>query len=187
MSPPLTLEQYLAQVWDDDRPRELIAGVPTPMPPESWRNAQISTRLLLELARFVAPNQLSHKDVELAVSGYRAQTRIPDLMVLSPQLAAVLQGQSRAIIVQDMPPPLLVVEVVLPGNENADRYYRYKRSEYAARCIAEYWIVDPQREQITVLQWVDGFYEAMVRSGTDALTSAVIPDFDLTVAQILNP
>ncbi|WP_353258697.1 Uma2 family endonuclease [Prochlorothrix hollandica] len=187
LSPPLTLEQYLAQVWDDDRPRELIAGVPTPMPPESWRNAQISTRLLLELARFVAPNQLSHKDVELAVSGYRAQTRIPDLMVLSPQLAAVLQGQSRAIIVQDMPPPLLVVEVVSPGKENADRDYRYKRSEYAARCIAEYWIVDPQREQITVLQWVDGFYEAMVRSGTDALTSAVIPDFDLTVAQILNP
>ncbi|MGA1264530.1 MAG: Uma2 family endonuclease [Prochlorothrix sp.] len=185
LAPPLTLDQYLAQTWQDDRPHELIAGVPTLMPPESWRNAQISTRLLLALARFVAPAQLSHKDVELAVSGYRAQTRIPDLMVLSPELADLLQARSRAIILPEMPPPLLVVEVVSPGKENADRDYRYKRSEYAARCILEYWVVDPQREIVTVLQWVEGLYEEMVRSGDDRLNSAVIPNFDLTVAQIL--
>ncbi|MEB3162897.1 MAG: Uma2 family endonuclease [Prochlorothrix sp.] len=187
LAPPLTLDDYLAQDWADDRPRELIAGVPTPMPPESWRNAQISTRLLLALARFVAPAQLCHKDMELVVSGYRAQTRIPDLMVLSLELADLLQGRSRAIVLPEMPPPLLVVEVVSPGKENTDRDYRYKRSEYAARCIPEYWIVDPQQEIVTVLRWVDGLYEESVRSGEDRLSSGVIPDFDLTVAQICVP
>nr|WP_326520963.1 Uma2 family endonuclease [Leptothoe kymatousa] len=34
-----------------------------------------------------------------------------------------------------MPPPLLVVEVVRPGQETRD--YRYKRSEHAARGIEE--------------------------------------------------
>ncbi|WP_229642260.1 Uma2 family endonuclease [Waterburya agarophytonicola] len=29
------------------------------------------------------------------------------------------------------------------GKVNQDRDYRYKRSEYAARGIAEYWIIDP--------------------------------------------
>ena len=36
----------------------------------------------------------------------------------------------------DMPPPLLVVEVVSPKQEKRD--YSYKRTEYAARGIAEY-------------------------------------------------
>ena len=36
----------------------------------------------------------------------------------------------------DMPPPLLVVEVVSPNQKKRD--YRYKRTEYAARGIAEY-------------------------------------------------
>jgi Uma2 family endonuclease len=34
-----------------------------------------------------------------------------------------------------------VVEVVSPGKANEERDYCYKRSEYAAWGIAEYWIV----------------------------------------------
>jgi Uma2 family endonuclease len=50
-----------------------------------------------------------------------------------------------------MPPPRLVVEVVSPGKTNIDRDYRYKRSQYQARGIAEYWIVDPITQRVTVL------------------------------------
>jgi Uma2 family endonuclease len=48
-----------------------------------------------------------------------------------------LTGNHRSTITEDMPAPLLVVEVVSPGKANEDRDYRYKRSEYAARGIAE--------------------------------------------------
>jgi Uma2 family endonuclease len=51
------------------------------------------------------------------------------------------------IVLMDMPPPLLVVEVVSPNQEKRD--YRYKRTEYAARGIAEYWIVDPLAEPLS--------------------------------------
>jgi Uma2 family endonuclease len=47
----------------------------------------------------------------------------------------------------------------LPGKENRDRDYRYKHTEYAARCISEYWIIDPERQQVTVSLWVNGKYE----------------------------
>jgi Uma2 family endonuclease len=50
----------------------------------------------------------------------------------------------------DMPPPLLVVEVVSPNQ--ASRDYCYKLSEYAARGIDEYWIVDPILGRVTVLE-----------------------------------
>ncbi|MEH2194619.1 MAG: Uma2 family endonuclease [Nostoc sp.] len=44
--------------------------------------------------------------------------------------------------------------IVSPGTVNRVRDYRYKRTEYAAREILEYWIVDRQMQQITIYQWV---------------------------------
>jgi len=66
-----------------------------------------------------------------------------------------MEGATRSLILMDMPPPLLVVEIVSPSQENRD--YRYKRPEYAARGIAEYWIVDPIAQKVTILEWVEGF------------------------------
>jgi Uma2 family endonuclease len=83
-----------------------------------------------------------------------------------------------------MPPPALVVEVVSPGEVNRARDYRYKHTEYAARGIAEYWIVDPEERQVTVCQWVEGQYEDTVFSGAEAIGSTVVPSLQLTVEQL---
>jgi Uma2 family endonuclease len=45
----------------------------------------------------------------------------------------------------------LVVEVVSPDKRSQKRDYQEKRVQYAQRGIAEYWIVDPQKERISVL------------------------------------
>ncbi|NEP62655.1 MAG: Uma2 family endonuclease, partial [Symploca sp. SIO2G7] len=128
-------------------------------------------------------HQLTMK-TEVAVSGARASVRIPDLMILSAELALALEGASRSIVLMEMPPPLLVVEVVSPNQEKRD--YRYKRTEYAARGIAEYWIVDPLLQQVTVLVWSEGLYEETVFTGEDAIASSVLSNLELTAAQILQ-
>ena len=120
------------------------------------------------------------------MSGSRATTRLPDLMVLSEELTTALDGAIRSTIMIDMPPPQLVVEVVSPGRENADRDYRYKRSEYAARGIAEYWIVDPIQQRVTVLEWVEGLYEERVFQGNQQIISPMLPDLDLTSERVIN-
>jgi Uma2 family endonuclease len=80
-----------------------------------------------------------------------------------------------------------VVEVVSPGKVNEDRDYRYKRSEYAARGISEYWIVDPGKMKVTVLTWLDGLYEeAVFTDRNDRIISTILPEFALTVAQVLQ-
>jgi Uma2 family endonuclease len=56
-----------------------------------------------------------------------------------------------------------VIEIVSPGAVNRPRNYRHKPTEYAARRISEYWIVDPQLQH-TGCSWNDGQYEATVRS-----------------------
>ncbi|MEM9276907.1 MAG: Uma2 family endonuclease [Cyanobacteria bacterium P01_F01_bin.143] len=83
-------------------------------------------------AQFVAPRLLRCKDTEIVVTGSRTTVRLPDLMVLTENLADALYLSGRSTIIADMPPPALVVEVVSPGKVSRDRDYRYKRSEYAA-------------------------------------------------------
>ncbi|WP_445636709.1 Putative restriction endonuclease domain-containing protein [Nostoc sp. DSM 114161] len=181
----LTLEEYLKYDDGTDSQYELVAGKLVAMPPESPKNVQISLFLLVNFLKFVPINWLSNK-VEIVVAGSRATTRIPDLVVLTDELATILEGATRSTITLDMPPPALVVEVVSPGKVNEDRDYRYKRSEYAARGIAEYWIVDPQRNIITVLILVDGFYEETRFTGNTAIASTIFPELQLTAEQVLH-
>jgi Uma2 family endonuclease len=110
--------------------------------------------------------------------------RVPDLVVFSEELATELEGAKRSIVLMDMSPPALVVEVVSPNQQKRD--YRYKRTEYAARGIAEYWIVDPIDNKITVLEWVEGLYEERVYTGEDAIVSAILGELDLTAIRVLQ-
>ncbi len=109
------------------------------MPLESPKNVQIALFLLTQLLKFVPVIKLSNK-TEIIVSGACATTRIPDLIMFTDELLEV-QNLTRSAIALDIPPLALVVEVVSPGKANEERDYCYKRSEYAARAIAEYWIV----------------------------------------------
>lgn len=182
----LTLEEYL--VYDDgtDNKYELVDGELVAMPPESDRNNLIALYLLTELLKFVPIRLIRHKDTEIVVTGDRTRVRLPDLTILTEELLTALGGK-RATITQDMPSPALAVEVVSPGKVNQDRDYRYKRSEYAARGILEYWIVDPQKEQVMVLTLVDGFYESALYKEDETIISPTFPLLKLTAKQILTP
>lgn len=182
----MTLEEYLNYDDGTDTRYELVNGELLVMPPESERNRRIAMFLLVCFSQQgIAPYRLTMK-TELVVSGSRATTRLPDLMVLSEELAAALEGATRSTVTIDMPPPQMVVEVVSPGKENIDRDYRYKRSEYAARGIGEYWIVDPMQQRVTLLEWVEGLYEERVFQGNERIVSPLLPNLDLTSEQVMN-
>jgi Uma2 family endonuclease len=82
--------------------------------------------------------------------------------------------------------PDLVVEVVSPGQENAARDYRYKRSEYAVCGIREYWIVDPGRGVVSVLELVDGFYGVVEFAVGDRVVSPLFGDLGVMVGEVLG-
>ena len=181
----LTFEEYLSHNDETEKNYEFVAGELIVMPPESPKNSLISLYLLTQFLKFVPLTQIRHKDTEIVVSGTQVQTRLPDLMILSDELARVLQSAQRGTITLDMPPPKLVVEVVSPGKANEARDYRYKRSEYGARGILEYWIVDPIKAQVTVLTLVEGLYEQAVFKDSDLIQSKTLSELRLT-AQVLK-
>ena len=181
----MTLEEYLSYDDGTDTQYELVNGELVVVPPESELNRRIATFLFVYFSQQGIPSHRLTMKTEIVLTGSRGTTRLPDLMVLSEELATALEGASRSTITIDMPPPQLVVEVVSPGKENADRDYRYKRSEYAARGIAEYWIVDPVQGRVTVLEWVEGLYEEKVFQG-EAIVSGLLGVLQLTADQILQ-
>lgn len=178
----LTFEDYLAYDDGTDTRYELVDGELIEMPPES-ENLNIARRLLLELIKHI-PAELVAWGTEIETSGRRARCRIPDLIVHSEESKGAIAGAKRATITRDMPPPVLVVEVVSPGATNRTRDYRYKHTEYAAHAIAEYWIFDREAGQVTVCKWSEGQYEDTVTTGSNRIVSDVVPDFALTPEQI---
>ncbi|MGB3136126.1 MAG: Uma2 family endonuclease [Nodosilinea sp.] len=181
----LTFEDYLAQTDGREGRYELVNGALVEMPPESPENLDIAKGLMFALARYV-PTALIAYNTEIEVSGGRATCRLPDLVVHTEESKAAIQGTTRATVTRDMPPPALVIEVVSPGEKNRIRDYRYKHTEYAARRISEYWIVDPQQQQVSVCQWVEGRYENVAFTGTQTVLSSAIAGLDLTAQQILT-
>lgn len=181
----MSFEEYLNYDDGTETRYTLVNGELVVMPQKSDLNNVIALYVLSILLQFV-PVQRMRRGTEIVVSGSRATTRIPDLMIVSDELDAELAGSRRSIIMLDMPSPEFVMEVVSSGEENADRDYRYKRSEYAARGIKEYWIVDPIQNQVVVLTLVSGLYEDAIFRGAESIVSPMFPSLEIAAEQVLR-
>lgn len=108
------------------------------------------------------------------------KSRLSDVFVVTQ--AQVKALMDRSAICET--PPLLAIEIVSP--ESVTRDYRYKRSEYAALGILEYWIVDPIENKVTVLTLNEGLYDETVFTGESRIISQQFPELTLTITQILT-
>lgn len=185
--PKMTFEEYLEYDDGTDNFYEWVAGELIEMPPESEPNDSIANFLYLQLValvgfRLVRPGKC---EVEVPVLKPRqARNRFPDVIVLQPEHLALTR--SRLTIRLSAPPPLMVAEVVSPGQANRKRDYEDKREQYQVRGIAEYWIIDPQAQTVTVLALVDGQYQEEIYRSDDRVNSPLFPAFRLTAAEILQ-
>jgi Uma2 family endonuclease len=180
----MSFEEFLNYDDGTDFLYELENGELIPVSSESDINQRIAIFLLIYFSQLGIPPYRMRMKAEVAVNSGQVGVRVPDLVVYSEELAVAMEGARRSLVFMDMPPPLLVVEIVSPNQ--ASRDYRYKRSEYAARGIAEYWIVDPIAQKVMVLEWVEGFYDEQVYEGDHAIASKVFASLELTAAQVLQ-
>ncbi len=113
------------------------------------------------------------------------RTRMPDLFILRQEHLQLTRR--RLTITRDMPPPLLIVEVVSPGNANQQRDYDRKRQQYEELGVLEYWLIDPHQHVITVLELQNGLYAEVGQfGGSDRILSPNFPQLTLTTDQVLT-
>ncbi|VEP13173.1 conserved hypothetical protein [Hyella patelloides LEGE 07179] len=143
---------------------------------------QIATFLLLQFALLVGYRRVRGHGLELEVNG-EPRNRYPDLTILREE--HIQQLAKRNTLRLKMTPPLLVIEVVSPGELQRDRDYIAKRSQYQDCGISEYWIVDPDTQTVMVLELVAKTYtEVGSFSGYEQVRSPQFRELNLTAAQI---
>lgn len=100
-----------------------------------------------------------------------------------PDIAVMLDAHRSHRHQQFWDVPDLVIEVVSPDNRSLDTHT--KRHEYARAGIPEYWIVDPEAEQITVLTLQDDHYiEYGVFHTTEIARSKLLSGFEVNVDSV---
>lgn len=184
----MTLEEYLDYDDGTDTKYELVDGILVEMTAEADINIVIEGFLFSILLQFL-PHYRIRRGTEIAVEEQYANTRIPDLVVLSEEGVAALSGGKRSVVMFDMPAPMLAVEVVSSSDTNKAsraRDYTRKKVEYARKGIAEYWIIDPILAVVWVLILEDDNYKETKFVGLDEVRSPQFPKLDLTAKQILE-
>ncbi|HLO89325.1 MAG TPA: Uma2 family endonuclease [Nostocaceae cyanobacterium] len=179
-----SFEEYLEYDDGTDKLYELFNGELIEMPPESGINVQIANRLFLIFALLIGTDRVRGHGLELEVRG-EPRNRYPDLTIIREE--HIQQLAKRNTIRLSMQPPLLVIEVVSPGELQRDRDFIAKRLQYQDCGIPEYWIIDPQSRTVLVLELTDKTYNEVGNfSGDDLIISPQFQQLKLQPSQIFN-
>ena len=174
--------EYLTYDDGTDKLYELFNGELIEVPPESGQNVQIANRLFLIFALLLGTDRVRGHGLELEVRG-EPRNRYPDLTIIRQE--HIEQLSQRNTIRLTMPPPLLVVEVVSPGEIQCQRDYIAKRSQYQDCGIPEYWIIDPETQTILVLELKGATYTELGSFfGQEPVRSPQFSQLNLIAAQI---
>lgn len=184
-----TLDDYLTHDDGTDTRYELINGELVAMAQPKGRHGAIAEFLNNtfrdEIKRL--EREWTSKQMAVAIQSPRGgrwdTARIPDVMVLSLEQWRILRDQQAVIRLND-PPPFLVVEIVSDSSIITD--YRTKRVEYNILNIPEYWVIDPLKNCVTILQLVEDLYEEEQFTADDMIASPLFPELALTVDEVLT-
>ena len=176
-----TLEEFWALPEPPDHSKlELIAGVLYMTPPPGYTHDNAVSRLNRALSEYlIASGNPGTLYVPRAAIWTSANTYLePDLFYVSAETDAALDPEHRTTAD-------LVIEVISLGSAIYDR--NTKADTYAALDIKELWLVDETSETIEVRNQTEKtFAEGIVFAKGQNLSSAVLPDFILTVSQIFE-
>ncbi|MFM6456259.1 MAG: Uma2 family endonuclease [Planktothrix sp.] len=180
----LTFDEYLTYDDGTDNRYELEDGVLIPMTPASPIHSDIIEFLYdtfkAEIKRLGLDLKIKQGDV-----GIRTRinhSRQPDIVIIQGEDWRRLRQLKKSAILEV--PALLVVEVVSPGEDNENRDYVKKITEYAEFGISEYWIIDPLTEQVMINFLINGTYQNTIFIGQKKIISQLFPEINLTVEKI---
>lgn len=187
----LSFAEYLLLPYDGKK-TELVDGQIIEMTEPSSLHINIIRTVTRLLDRHILAEDyelecVSGPGVEIPRSGRRSDARDPDIIVCQREQWRAMSALTKSIFLEGNQPDL-VIEVSSPGNEASDTVD--KRIEYALAKIPEYWIINPMRSYVLVLQLdaaVGTYKEVGEYRNSDRIESGLLPKLQVTANELLNP
>lgn len=181
----LTCDEFFAMFPDDDRVhRELIGGEIFVTPSPVKRHEQLLIRLTLSVGNHLD----AHPDQgDLFTARFDVVMSPHD--VVEPDLLVVLGDQQTILNDKNVRgAPGLIAEILSPSTRKRDQ--TLKRGLFDRQGVREYWMVDPDRNQIEVFRRAaDGSFplKATFTTGTGMmLTTNLLPGWSLSVDHLFR-
>lgn len=170
----LTYSDY--QLLPDDGTRyEIIAGELYMTPAPVTRHQLIVGRLTQALMNYLDIHPIG------TVLAAPTDVLLSETDVVQPDLLFVHNDSQARITEKNIQgPPNVVVEILSPGTSARDR--QLKRNRYEHFGVAEYWLVDPNRDEIELLRLASGHYHSEpVLTRPMTLTSPLFPELSVSL------
>lgn len=180
----LTYDDFLLFPEEDGLRHEIINGVHYVTAAPNMRHQDLVGRLYLAIGNFLA----SHPGVgRVFLSPVDVVFTIHD--VVEPDLVFVAGDQTNILTEANIQgAPAIVVEVLSKSTRTRDE--RIKKELFDRGGVREYWMVDPDRNQLIVhLRDADGFRACSPLSAGDhaVLTTPLLPAFSLSLSELFRP
>ena len=167
---------------NDGRRHELIDGEHYVTPSPNTKHQRISMKLALAFGRYLEHHSIGEIfSAPFDVVFSALDVVEPDLLYISRERWQILTDQH----VRGAPD--LAVEILSPGTRTTDEIK--KRNLYERFGVREYWVVDPELDEIKVYRRVeDAFARVAELSVTheDVLTTPLLPDFSVSLVDVFS-
>ena len=173
-STKLTYEDYLL-LPEDGRRHEIIDGEHYVTPAPLFRHQQIALSLAYAFRTHLAPSRagvviVAPFDVVLSESDVVQ----PDVMFVRTERRHIIRPKN----IDGAPD--LVIEILSESSRQRD--LTIKRKLYESAGVAEYWLVDPDDERVTIYRREAGTF--LPRDAGDVITTPLLPGFTLPRADV---
>jgi Uma2 family endonuclease len=175
-STKLTYEDFCL-LPDDGRRHEIMDGEHYVNPAPNTKHQRISRKIVLAIAKEVEPGELG----EVFYAPY--DVVLSDFDVVEPDIIYVSAARRHIITEANIKgAPDLVVEILSPSNRRYDEVVKFKR--YDALGVSEYWIVDPERETVSIFRRTAGGLTPVPIA--DVVTTPLLPELSLALREIFE-
>lgn len=158
---------------------EFINGEIVVHSPVKLRHNAAAKRLLVLLDAVVSSHQLGYVGYEKILVALTRNDYEPDICFFGADKALHFQPDQMRF-----PAPDFVVEVLSASTAAVDRGVKFE--DYAAHGVAEYWIVDPDKETVEQYLLAGDEYELAVKAQTGELRSTAVEGFVVPVRALFD-
>ena len=174
----MTTDEYLYDTEETNRISELAMGMVREPPAPFFSHQTVA----LKVARIIGDHAEPRKLGRVAIAPVDVILDRDGALILQPDVLFVCSERLAIIRDQVWGPPDLDAEVLSPGTQNRDR--GEKLGWYRQYGVRECWLVDPNQEQVTIVDFTGALPVERVARGVDAIRSSVLPALELTASAV---